>query len=72
MSVGDVLGIGTGLSTDDIEDRGDNLDRTDLFFPSWKIKVSNQLFAFKGFQELGVRHLINCKLRFKLKLQIEN
>ena len=68
----DVLGIGTGLSTDDIEDRGDNLDRTDLFFPSWKIKVSNQLFAFKGFQELGVRHLINCKLRFKLKLQIEN
>ena len=45
----------------------------DRFFPpSWKIKVSNQLFAFKGFQELGVRHLINCKLRFKLKLQIEN
>ena len=68
----DVLGIRTGLSTDDIEDRGDNLDRTDLFFPSWKIKVSNQLFAFKGFQELGVRHLINCKVRFKLKLQIEN
>ena len=49
----DVLGIGTGLSTDDIEDRGDNLDRTDFFPPPGRSKFPTNFLRSKDFRNLA-------------------
>ena len=51
----DVLGIGTGLSTDDIKDRGgDNLDMTDLaIFSPGRSKFPPYFLRSRKFGNLG-------------------
>ena len=65
----DVLGIGTGLSVDDIKDRGgDNLDRTDLVIISRGGRSNLLTLTFQEVEECWVGHLLKWKVQIKLKV----